>query len=109
VDWPRLEALFSDVDASREGGASYPILTCVKLLLLQQWHGLSDPASETAADDRLSFRRICGIPLDLVERIGRLNIALTGYNIALTGYDATGAAPPPAGPPALRRPGRERG
>ncbi|CAN5739528.1 IS5 family transposase [soil metagenome] len=64
VDWPRLEALFSDVYASREGGASYPILTDVKLLLLQQWHGLSDPALEAAVDDRLSFRRFCGIPLD---------------------------------------------
>lgn len=64
VDWPRLEALFSDIYASREGGASYPILTYVKLLLLQQWHGLSDPALEAAVDDRLSFRRFCGIPLD---------------------------------------------
>ena len=64
VDWRRLEALFSGVYASREGGASYPILTYVKLLLLQQWHGLSDPALEAAVDDRLSFRRFCGIPLD---------------------------------------------
>jgi transposase, IS5 family len=64
IDWPGLEALFSDVYASREGGASYPILTYVKLLLLQQWHGLSDPALEAAVDDRLSFRRFCGIPLD---------------------------------------------
>jgi len=64
VDWPRLEALFADVYASREGGASYPILTYVKRLLLQQWHGLSDPALEAAVDDRLSFRRFCGIPLD---------------------------------------------
>ena len=64
VDWPRLEGLFSDVDASREGGASYPILSYVKLLLLQQRHGLSDPALEAAVDDRLSFRRFCGIPLD---------------------------------------------
>jgi transposase, IS5 family len=64
VDWSRLEAFLSDVYASREGGASYPILTYVKLLLLQQWHGLSDPALEAAVDDRLSFRRFCGIPLD---------------------------------------------
>lgn len=64
VDWPRLERLFADVDASREGGASYPILTYVKLLLLQQWYGLSDPELEAAVDDRLSFRRFCGIPLD---------------------------------------------
>ena len=64
VDWPRLERLFADVYASREGGASYPILTYVKLLLLQQWYGLSDPELEAAVDDRLSFRRFCGIPLD---------------------------------------------
>jgi len=64
VDWPRLEALFSAVDASREGGASYPILTYVKRLLLQQWHGLSDPALAACVDDRLSLRRFCGIPLD---------------------------------------------
>jgi IS5 family transposase len=32
--------------------------------LLQQWHGLSDPALEAAVDDRLSFRRFCGSPLD---------------------------------------------
>jgi len=64
VDWSRLEGLFADVYASREGGVSYPILTYVKLLLLQQWHGLSDPGLEAAVDDRLSFRRFCGIPLD---------------------------------------------
>jgi IS5 family transposase len=35
----------------------------VKLLLLQQWHGLSDEGLEAAVDDRLSFRRFAGIPL----------------------------------------------
>jgi IS5 family transposase len=38
-------------------------LTYLKLLLLQQWHGLSDEALEAAVDDRLSFRRFAGIPL----------------------------------------------
>src|SRR5512147_871111 len=36
----------------------------VKLLLLQQWYGLSDPGLEEAVDDRLSFRRFAGLPLD---------------------------------------------
>src|SRR5512132_2703835 len=36
----------------------------VKLLLLQQWYGLSDPSLEEAVDDRLSFRRFAGLPLD---------------------------------------------
>ncbi len=64
VDWDRLVVLFDHVYASREGAASYPILTYIKLLLLQQWHGLSDEQLEAAVDDRLSFRRFCGIPLD---------------------------------------------
>jgi transposase, IS5 family len=36
-----------------------------KILLLQQWHTLSDPAAEEAVRDRLSFRRFCGLPLDM--------------------------------------------
>jgi IS5 family transposase len=36
----------------------------VKVLLLQQWYGLSDPALEEALGDRLSFRRFVGLQLD---------------------------------------------
>lgn len=36
----------------------------VKLLLLQQWYGLCDPGLEEAEDDRLSFRRFAGLPMD---------------------------------------------
>jgi IS5 family transposase len=64
VAWPDLVCLFDHVYASSEGGASYPIETYIKLLLLQQWYGLSDEGLEAAVDDRLSFRRFCGIPLD---------------------------------------------
>ena len=35
-----------------------------KIVLLQQWYNLSDPAAEEAVRDRLSFRRFCGLPLD---------------------------------------------
>ena len=64
VAWPDLVSLFDHVYARTEGGASYPIETYIKLLLLQQWYGLSDEGLEAAVDDRLSFRRFCGIPLD---------------------------------------------
>ena len=37
----------------------------VKILLLQQWHTLSDPGAEEAVRDRLSFRRFCGLPLEV--------------------------------------------
>src|SRR3954447_12799839 len=63
LDWPALEGTVAGVCASREGGLAYPLLTYVKLLLLQQWHGLSDEGLEAAVDDRLSFRRFAGIPL----------------------------------------------
>src|SRR4051794_34972234 len=63
LDWPALETIVEGVYASREGGLAYPLLTYVKLLLLQQWHGLSDEGLEAAVDDRLSFRRFAGIPL----------------------------------------------
>src|SRR3954452_15290540 len=45
------------VYASRGGGLAYPLLSYVKLLLLQPWCGLSDEGLEAADDGRLSFRR----------------------------------------------------
>src|SRR3954449_6295698 len=63
LDWPALEAIVAGIYAGREGGRAYPLLTYVKLLLLQQWYGLSDEGLEAAVDDRLSFRRFAGIPL----------------------------------------------
>lgn len=64
IDWSALEAVLSPIYSSDEGRPSYPVLTLVKLLLLQQWYGLSDPGLEEAVDDRLSFRRFAGLPLD---------------------------------------------
>ena len=63
LDWPALETIVAGIYASREGGLAYPLLTYVRLLLLQQWYGLSDEGLEAAVDDRLSFRRFAGIPL----------------------------------------------
>src|SRR5215210_284963 len=63
LDWPALETIVSGIYASREGGLAYPLLTYLKLLLLQQWYGLSDEGLEAAVDDRPSFRRFAGIPL----------------------------------------------
>jgi IS5 family transposase len=63
LDWSALETIVAGIYASREGGRAYPLLTYVKLLLLQQWYGLSGEGLEAAVDDRLSFRRFAGIPL----------------------------------------------
>jgi len=57
IDWSSLELLFDNVYASREGAASYPMLVYVKLLLIRQWHGLSDEQLEAAVDDRRRKRK----------------------------------------------------
>jgi transposase, IS5 family len=63
IDWAAVETIVAGIYASREGGRAYPLVTYLKLLLLQQWYGLSDEGLEAAVDDRLSFRRFaCGSP-----------------------------------------------
>lgn len=64
IDWSAVERVLTPVYSSDEGRPSYPVLTLVRLLLLQQWYGLSDPGLEQAVDDRLSFRRFAGLALD---------------------------------------------
>jgi IS5 family transposase len=64
IDWPALEKLVSPLDPLRRGAPGYPALALLKAVLLQQWHGLSDPGLEAALGDRLSFRRFCGFALD---------------------------------------------
>lgn len=63
-DWSSVEGLVSGLYRSRTGRPSWPPLTMVKVLLLQQWYGLSDPGLEEALSDRLSFRRFAGLGLD---------------------------------------------
>jgi len=63
-DWRAIEILLSKIHGSAKGAPGYPPLAMFKIILLQQWYTLSDPAMEEALRDRLSFRRFCGIPLD---------------------------------------------
>ncbi len=46
------------------GRPAFPVVVLFKALLLQNWHNLSDPATEEAIDDRLSFRRFLGLNMD---------------------------------------------
>src|SRR5512144_2953353 len=43
IDWSAVVKLLYGIYGSDEGRPSYPLLTYVKLLLPQQWYGLSDP------------------------------------------------------------------
>jgi transposase, IS5 family len=64
IDWPAIARLLSPVHGSRYGAPGYPAVAMFKAVLLQQWHGLSDPGLEASLEDRLSFRRFCGFALD---------------------------------------------
>ncbi len=64
VDWPALEALMSGFYPSQTGEKAFPPLLMFKVLLLQAWHGLSDPEMEASLDDRMSFRRFAGFSVD---------------------------------------------
>jgi IS5 family transposase len=64
LDWAAVERLLEPIYASPTGRPAYPVLSLLKVMLLQQWYGLGDPAMEEALGDRLSFRRFAGLPLD---------------------------------------------
>ena len=63
LDWAPFERLLAAIHAARRGEPAYPPLMMFKVLLLQRWYGLSDPALEEALVDRLSFRRFAGLAL----------------------------------------------
>ena len=64
IEWAALQKLLDPIYSSVEGAASYPVLCYVRILLLQQWYGLSDREAELSVEDSLSFRRFVGIPLE---------------------------------------------
>jgi IS5 family transposase len=60
VDWVPFAQALKDVHAAAKGEPAYPPLVMFKVLLLQRWYGLSDPAMESALFDRISFLRFAG-------------------------------------------------
>jgi IS5 family transposase len=57
IDWAAIERLVDAVYDAPEGRPSYPPLSLVKALLLQQWYGFSDVRLEEALSDTISYRR----------------------------------------------------
>lgn len=64
VKWYRFEKLLRPLAPEGPGRPGYDALLMLKALLLQQWYGLSDEATEEALNDRMSFRRFCGLALE---------------------------------------------
>jgi IS5 family transposase len=63
IDWTEIEQQLEGIYGSATGRPSYPLLTLFKAMLLQQWYGLSDPRTEEAISDSISFRRFVGLSL----------------------------------------------
>lgn len=95
VDWERFERLVSGVYSAREGRPSYPPLTMVKVLLLEQWYNLSDPQMEEVLGDRISFRRFVGLGLqdDIPDHstISRFRTALEELGLSEKLFDELGS------------------
>lgn len=64
IDWSPFERLLSVIPVAAKGEPSYPPLMMFKVLLLQRWYGLSDPAMEAALFDRVSFLRFAGLSVE---------------------------------------------
>jgi IS5 family transposase len=64
VNWGPVKNELQGVYASPTGRPSHPPLMLFKILLIQRWYNLSDPAVEDALNDRKSFARFVGLGLD---------------------------------------------
>jgi len=68
VKWRDVEALLMEhyeTGTSNEGADAYPALMLLKALLLQKWFRVpSDPELENQINDRISFKKFLGLPLD---------------------------------------------
>lgn len=64
LDWSAFERVLAVIPVAAKGEPSFPPLMMFKVMLLQRWYGLSDPAMEAALFDRLSFQRFAGLSLE---------------------------------------------
>jgi IS5 family transposase len=71
IDWdlfrPRLSTLYQS-DGDLGGRPHSDEIILMKLLVLQQWYGLSDYELESQAGDRISFRHFLGFPATIPDR-----------------------------------------
>ena len=68
IEWDSIEQILLEdypVGQSKEGNKAYPPLFLFKCLLLQKWFRIpSDPELENQINDRISFKKFLGLPLD---------------------------------------------
>ena len=68
ISWKNVEALlleYYETGRTTEGADAWPPLILLKGLLLQKWFRIpSDPELENQINDRISFKKFLGLPLD---------------------------------------------
>lgn len=64
VRWDRFARLLRSLEPDGAGRPPFDPLMMLKAALLQQWYELSDAELEEALNDRVSFRRFCGLSLE---------------------------------------------
>ena len=64
IDWGPVGSIVDGLRPGKTGRPPYAPLVMMRVLLLQQWYGLSDVEVCEALADRLSFRRFCALALD---------------------------------------------
>ena len=64
ISWKALNVSLMNLYSKKRGCPAYPPLMMFKILLLQSWYQLSDPAMEKQLARDLLFRRFVGLGLD---------------------------------------------
>jgi len=70
IDWGAFRPIIADMfdNRSQKGGRpNIDEVVMVKILVLQQWYGLSDPELERQVADRISFRKFLGFPENIPD------------------------------------------
>lgn len=71
IDWGTFRPIMGELytnKTERGGRPNIDEIVMLKMLVLQQWNGLSDPEIEKQAIDRISFRKFLGFPNKIPDR-----------------------------------------
>jgi len=71
IDWEQFRPILGNLYSNKTDKGGRPNMDeilMLKMLVLQQWHGLSDPELERQANDRISFRKFLGFPDQIPDR-----------------------------------------
>jgi len=70
IDWEAFRPIIAglyDNKTEKGGRPNVDEVVMVKLLVLQEWYGLSDSELERQTNDRISFRRFLGFPGEIPD------------------------------------------